>query len=242
MKTSHGDMNDPNSKKTIRFHYQKAANTTLSREVEAYLQLLEAISQGNESIVKGLLSASANLLVPVGSGTTASGLAAAKGHMSILAMIIEAEVDINTSHWDPLLHQALRNGHFATAGYLAQAGADLSRLSEVPSLKANLLTMDSDGATPCDLAASNGDLGLWKIIVAAGVDVNINKTDPWLHQTLRNSHFTIAKFLIKSSADVDAKSSENQTAFGAAVLRGCERSISLLHQSGADTARFQESC
>ncbi|KAH8600218.1 hypothetical protein B0O99DRAFT_612023, partial [Bisporella sp. PMI_857] len=72
------------------------------------------------------------------------------------------------------------------------------------------------------------------MIVKAGVDVNMNTTDPWLHQALRNGNITTAKFLIESGANVDAKSSENQTAFEEAVVRGSIDAISLLHQSGAD--------
>ncbi|KAE9376434.1 ankyrin [Stipitochalara longipes BDJ] len=157
MQTSHGDTKDPTTQKTIRLHYQQAPNATISQAEEKYLHLLEAVNLGNESGVKEFILMNASLLAMSRRGAAAGGLAAAKGHLNILKMIVEA-----------------------------------------------------------------------------GVDVNINTSEPWLHQALRNQHFTIAEFLIKSGADVDAKSSENQTAFEAAVLRGCELSVSLLHQSGAD--------
>jgi ankyrin repeat protein len=234
MQTSHVDRKDPNSQKAIRHLYQQAPNAIITQTEERYLHLLEAINQRNETSVKEILSMDTSLLKLKHRGATAGGLAAAKGHLEILKMIIEAGVDVNINPQDPWIHQALRNGHFPTAEFLVESGADFSRVNEIPSLKERFFVYNLDGAAAGDLAAAKGILNLLKIIVAAGVDVNINTSDPWLHQTLRNKNFLAAEFLIKSGADIDAKSSENQTAFEAAVLRGCEKSISLLHQSGAD--------
>jgi hypothetical protein len=89
--------------------------------------------------------------------------------------------------------------------------------------------MDPMGATAGGLAAAKGHLSILKMVVDAGVDVNISYKDPWLCQALRNGHFATAEFLIKSGTYVDARSSENQIAFEAAVLGGCEHSITLLH-------------
>jgi ankyrin repeat protein len=217
MKSSHGGIGDI-SQEAIQLHYQEAPNTIVSQAEEKYLDLLEAVSQGDESRVKELLLMNASLLAKSSRGTTAGGLAAAKGRLNILKMIVEAGVDVNINTTDPWLHQALRNGNFATAEFLIKSGA-------------KLLTRDSRGNAR-DLEVAQ--LNILQKMVEAGVDININKSDPWLHQALRNEHITTAKFLIKSGADVDAKSSENQTAFEEAVLRGSIDAISLLHQSGAD--------
>jgi len=234
MQTSHVDRKDPNSQKAIRLLYQQAPNAIITQAEERYLHLLEAINQRNDTSVKEILSMDTSLLKLKHRGATAGGLAAAKGHLEILKMIIEAGVDVNINSQDPWIHQALRNGHFPTAEFLVESGADFSRVNEILSLKERFSVCNLDGAAAGDVAAAKGILNLLKIIVAAGVDVNINTSDPWLHQTLRNKHFLAAEFLIKSGADIDATSSENKTAFEAAVLRGCEKSISLLHQSGAD--------
>jgi ankyrin repeat protein len=161
----------------------------------------------------------ASLLARESRGTTAGNLAASKGHLNILKTIVEAGVCVNINTTDPWLRQALRNDHFPTAEFLIKSGA-------------KLVVRDSKGVNAKDLEVEQ--LNVLKKIVEAGVDVNANGADPWLHQALRNEHFTTAEFLIKSGADVDAKSSENQTAFEAAVLRDSDRAISLLHQSGAD--------
>ena len=232
MQTSHADPKNPNSQQAILVHYQNAPNAAVSQAEETYLRLLEAINQGNESDVKEILSTNATLLATYVRGSKAGCLAAGKGHLNIVKMIIEAGVkslDIN-----PWLDDALRNGHLTTASFLVMSGARVNNLQRMSTLKETLLATNCNRATAGDLAASSGDLGLMQIVVAAGVDVNINTSDPWLHQALRNQHFTTAKFLIKSGADIDAKSSQNQTAFGAAVSRGCETSISLLHESGAE--------
>jgi ankyrin repeat protein len=278
MKSSHGGIGDI-SQEAIQLHYQEAPNAIVSQAEERYLDLLEAVSQGDESRVKELLSMNVSLLAKSSRGTMAGGLAAAKGHLNILKMIVEAGVDVNINTTDPWLHQALRNGHFATTEFLIKSGAKLptgdsggnARDLEVAQLNilqkiveagvdininttdpwlhqalrngrfataefliksgAKLLTRDSRGNAR-DLEVAQ--LNILQKMVEAGVDINIDKTDPWLHQALRNEHITTAKFLIKSGADVDAKSSENQTAFEEAVFRGSIDAISLLHQSGAD--------
>jgi ankyrin repeat protein len=282
MEATHGDTKDPISQKAIRLYYQEAPTAIVSQAEERYLNLLEAVSQGDESRVKELLSMNASLLARDSRGTTAGGLAAAKGHLSILKMIVEAGVDVNISTTDPWLYQALRNDHFTTAEFLIKSGATLLAKAskgayagdiEIAQLNilekmveagvdfninktdpwlrqvlrnghlntaefliksgAKLLATDSRGNAK-HLGLEVAQLKVLKKMVKAGADVNINKTDPWLHQALRNGLITTAKFLIESGADVDAKSSENQTAFEEAVLRGSVDAISLLHRSGAD--------
>ncbi len=281
MQSSHGGTKDPTSQKTIRLYYQEAPNAIVSLAEERYLHLLEAVSQGDESRVKELLSMNASLLARDSRGATAGDLAAAKGHVNILRIIIETGVDVNINATDPWLHQALRNGHFTAAELLIKSGAKLlvrnpkgtnARGLEVAQLNilkkmvdagvdvnfnktdpwlhqalrnsqsttaefliksgAKLLVKDPKEKNARDLEIAQ--LDVLKKMVQAGVDVNVNKTDPWLHQALRNGHNTTAEFLIKSGANVNAKSSENQTAFEEAVLRGSVDAISLLHQSGAD--------
>jgi ankyrin repeat protein len=281
MQSSHGGAKDPISQNAIRLYYQGAPNAIVSQIEERYLDLLEAISQGDEMRVKELLSMNASLLARQSMGAAAGDLAIAKGHFDILKMIAEAGVDVNINTTDPWLHQALRNGHSPTIMFLIKSGAKLlTRGSkgidgsdlEVVQLNvlkkmveagidvnvndndpwlhqalrnghsttaeflvkfgAKLLTRDSSWLAAKDLEATQ--LNILKKMVKAGADVNSNKTDPWLHQALRNGHIATAEFLIRSGADVDAKSSENQTAFEAAVFRGSDQAIRLLHQSGAD--------
>ena len=109
---------------------------------------------------------------------------------------------------------------------------------------ANVLACDSSRTTAGDLAASRGHLNILQLLIGVGVDVNIMETDPslrrfykidpWLHQALRNGHFTTAEFLVKCGADIDAETWEKQTAFEEAAIRGSEDAMRLLHGLGAN--------
>ena len=116
----------------------------------------------------------------------------------------------------------------------AAGQGDEQRFKELISMGASVFTKDSRGTTAGDLAATRGHLNILRLIVESGMDVNSNRTDPWLHQALRSGHLRCAEFLLKSGADIEAKSEENQTAFEAATIRGSEDAMLLLKQFGAD--------
>lgn len=121
--------------------------------------------------------------------------------------------------------------------------ARLGTAAEVDKiLKSNPLMRDARnqlGSTPLHLAATNGDIGPLKVLIAAGADVNArDKEDNTpLHMAAYVGRAVAARLLLEAGADVNAKSAGGRTPLSLArkarsdetagiislwVLKGCQ--------------------
>ncbi|KAF8856737.1 ankyrin [Acephala macrosclerotiorum] len=127
MRKSHESSRDSASKDSVRFYYQKSSiEATVSESEETLLAFLDAVGQGDESLVKEFISAKVEFCGKDSRGTTAGDIAAAKGYRGILQLLVDAGADVNSNTSNPWLHQALRNGHLETAEFLLEVGADIN--------------------------------------------------------------------------------------------------------------------
>lgn len=92
-------------------------------------------------------------------------------------------------------------------------------------------------AGPLHDAAEKGDLDAVKALVAKGENIdakNKQYAQTALHVAIHNEHADIARFLIKSGADVNAKMNNGQTGLHTAAFFGDVKSVTSLLRAKAD--------
>jgi hypothetical protein len=211
----------------VRSYYLQHSNLNESQEKERNLELLEAASQGDELKVKELISINANVLAMDSKGVTAGDLAAARGHMEILQLLVKAGANVNANRAAPWLQQALRCGNLITAELLIQSGTDVN-------------AKDPTGITAGDLAIARGHVDILQLLVKKLSNFNANAVDRWLHQVLGRGDLATAELLLKLGADINLQTTANQTAPEEALLSGSQDAILLLHQYDCDFHLGQE--
>lgn len=162
-----------------------------------------------------------------GYGETPLTLAAQKGYLEIVKVLIAAKADVNKTNKNgltPLIFATL-NGHLEIVKALIAANADVNigdplwnavnkgHLEIVKALiaaKADVNSTDDEGYTPLIVAASKGHLDMVKALIAAGADVN--KTNNYGYTPLSvaasNGHLKIAMLLQAAGAKVGPKETE----------------------------------
>ncbi|KUJ11307.1 ankyrin [Mollisia scopiformis] len=124
MRTRHENIADPASKKSVRHYYQISSNEgTTAQSEEAVLKLLVAVSEADETSVQEMISAKVDLYGRDSTGRTAGDIAATKGHLGVMQLLIGAGINVNFNKTQPWLYQALKAGKFETAKCLLKAGA-----------------------------------------------------------------------------------------------------------------------
>ncbi len=163
------------------------------------------------------------------SGATPLMLAAANGHASAVAHLLElgAKPRLRDERGRAALHFAAEAGHDSVVRALLDAGADVSAMDEI-------------GDTPLHLAVVAGHLPVVRQLLDAGASPNVADTafaaTP-LHKAARNGHAAIASLLIDRGADVNAANEDGRTPLHTAVSYGHARMAQALIDAGADVNR-----
>ncbi|KAJ5633545.1 hypothetical protein N7528_001387 [Penicillium herquei] len=94
------------------------------------------------------------------------------------------------------------------------------------------------GHTPLTWAARHGRLGILKLLLEAGLDVNQTdrKGTSALSRALDNRHEAVARLLFQNGANIDTCTSNGTTALTRASRDGHEASVRLLIENGAMTS------
>ncbi len=163
------------------------------------------------------------------SGATPLMLAAANGHASAVAHLLElgAKPSLRDERGRAALHFAAEAGHDSAVRTLLDASADVSAMDEI-------------GDTPLHLAVVAGHLPVIRRLLDAGASPNAADTafaaTP-LHKAARSGHTTIASLLIDKGADVNAANEDGRTPLHTAVSYGHKRMAQALIDAGADVNR-----
>jgi ankyrin repeat protein len=139
--------------------------------------------------------------------------------------------------------------------------ADIVRMLVAAGADVNAQDKSKGGLTALMVAALAGNADIAKMLIAAGADVNAKRTNgvtvlmaaalaenehemgvrvvadgimKEIDYTPQNAKAAVAKLLIEAKADVNAKTSENQTALMAAAEVGNADIIKMLVAAGAD--------
>ena len=167
----------------------------------------------HEDIVRCLLDAGANINACTAGGASPTYIAAQKGCMKALALLMGAPgVDANLSANDgatPILIAA-QNGHQDAVRFLLEKKVDVTKAMK-------------SGATALFVAAQNGYLKVAQDLVAANASlVNMclhNGTSPF-YVAAQNGHLDVLKYLQQERADTRKKSCGGASPFFIAAQNG----------------------
>jgi uncharacterized protein len=176
--------------------------------------LSEAAALGNAVMIETLLQAGADaksLTTP--DGETVLMTAARSGSVAAVKVLLDHGADINAKEnyrGQTALMWAAAERHPDVVKLLLERGADwkllsLARDNSTPKLSAasSVTPMARGGLSAIHFAAREGDVETGKVMLDAGVDVNIvdaDHTSPLIVSIL-NKHYTFAKFLLDRGAD-----------------------------------------
>jgi uncharacterized protein len=109
------------------------------------------------------------------------------------------------------LHLASYFGHDATAKALLDRGADPNAVSGNPM-----------ALRPLHSAAVSRSLGIVKLLVARGADINVKQHGGWtpLHAAAFNGDLAMAEYLVAHGGDISLKSDDGKTPLDVAVEKG----------------------
>jgi ankyrin repeat protein len=104
-------------------------------------------------------------------------------------------------------------------------------LASAPQLKAEVRNSADESALM--LAALKGHIGLCRVLIAKGADVNKTGWAP-LHYAATGGHLEVLRLLLEEHAYIDAESPNGTTPLMMAALYGTPTAVKLLLEAGAD--------
>uniref|UniRef100_A0A3Q1LPT0 Ankyrin repeat domain 6 n=1 Tax=Bos taurus TaxID=9913 RepID=A0A3Q1LPT0_BOVIN len=158
-------------------------------------------------------------------GRTPLHLAANKGHLSVVQILLKAgcDLDVQDDGDQTALHRATVVGNTEVIAALIQEGCALDR-------------QDKDGNTALHEASWHGFSQSAKLLVKAGANVLAkNKAgDTCLHVAARYNHLSIIKLLLSAFCSVHEKNQAGDTALHIAAALNHKKVVKILLEAGAD--------
>lgn len=189
-------------------------------------RLLQAVENGDAEKVASLLGKKgASATKHDSEGKTAFHLAAAKGHVECLRVMVTHGVDVTaqdtTGH--SALHLAAKNSHHECIRKLLQS-------------KCPAESVDSSGKTALHYAAAQGSLQAVQILCEHKSPINLKDLDGNIPLLLavQNGHSEICHFLLDHGADVNSRNKSGRTALMLACEIGSSNVVEALIKKGAD--------
>ncbi len=194
-----------------------------------HLAVLAMPEHEDDSIVRSMLDAGANIHDADRGGWTALHWAAARGATGVVQLLLKHGADVGSRTLDgtTALHNAAGNGEASTVIALLDAGANLHAAT------------DQDW-TALHAASGNGHPKVVQLLLDKGADVHAttNSGSPPLHAACVGGHPRVVEILLAAGAELDAKESEGHLPLHIAAAEGHPVVVTTLLQAGAKATQL----
>uniref|UniRef100_A0A8C3VKP2 Retinoic acid induced 14 n=1 Tax=Catagonus wagneri TaxID=51154 RepID=A0A8C3VKP2_9CETA len=189
-------------------------------------RLLQAVEHGDAEKVASLLGKKGATATKHDSeGKTAFHLAATKGHVECLRVMVTHGVDVTAQDaaGHSALHLAAKNSHHECIKKLLQS-------------KCPAESVDSSGKTALHYAAAQGCLQAVQVLCEHKSPINLKDLDGNIPLLLavQNGHSEVCRFLLDHGADVNSRDKNGRTALMLACEIGSSNIVEALIKKGAD--------
>ncbi|XP_063009079.1 ankyrin repeat domain-containing protein 6 [Melospiza melodia melodia] len=222
-------------------------------------RLLVAAYKGQVENVVQLINRGAKVAVTK-HGRTPLHLAAYKGHLHVVQVLLKAGCDLNIQDDgdQTALHRAAVVGNTDIIAALIQEGCALDRQDKdgntalheacwhgfsqsakvLVKAGANVLAKNKAGNTPLHLACQNSHSQSTRVLLLGGsrADLKNNAGDTCLHVAARYNHLPIIRVLLSAFCSVHEKNQAGDTALHVAAALNHKKVVKLLLEAGADAS------
>ncbi|XP_072429447.1 ankycorbin isoform X4 [Chiloscyllium punctatum] len=218
-------------------------------------RLLQAVEHGDTEKVSALLGKKGISPTKLDSeGKSAFHLAASKGQLECLGMMLSHGVDLTIPDGSGYnaLHLASKNSHqecvrkILQASMLDESGRKEDQRGWRQGLASVILSrkaykcpvecIDSNGKTALHHAAASGSISIVQLLCEHKCSINVKDTEGFtpLIQAAQNNHAEVCHYLIDQGAEIDARDKNGRTAVMLACEQGSGNTVEMLVKRGAN--------